>query len=62
MRNLGYLLICLGVAFGIIGLLFRSPSWVEVNGLTIPIWILWEILAAILVIGGALRAAFKDRI
>jgi len=62
MRNLGYLLICLGILCGIIGLLFGRASWLGVNSFTVPTWILWEILAAVLVIGGVLTTAFEHRI
>jgi hypothetical protein len=52
MRVLGLTLVLLGVGFGLAGLFFGRASWVGMNNHSMPTWLLWEILAVILVMLG----------
>ncbi len=50
MRMVGTMLAIFGVGFGIAGLFFGRASWVGVNGHSIPVWMLLEALATMLLI------------
>lgn len=52
MRILGVMLVLLGVGVGLAGLLFGRASWAGVNQHSIPVWLLLEILACVLLILG----------
>jgi hypothetical protein len=52
MRIFGLTLILLGLSFGLIGLLFGRASWMGLNHHSMPTWLLWEIVAFILLILG----------
>lgn len=46
----------LAVGFGLGGLFFQSSSWIEMDGRSIPIWLLLEALAlAMLIVGFVIR-------
>ena len=53
MRIVGSVLILLGALSGLIGCFFGRASWFGINSRSIPTWVLWEILAAFLLILGA---------
>jgi hypothetical protein len=52
MRILGSALIVLGGLSALIGCFFGRASWVGVNSRSAPTWVLWESLAAFLLILG----------
>lgn len=56
MRRVARLLMILAVGFGLGGLFFQSSSWIEMDGRSIPIWLLLEALAlAMLIVGFVIR-------
>jgi len=52
MRILGSVLIFLGAGFGLAGCFFGRASWVGLNDRSVPMWVLCELIAALLLLLG----------